>query len=98
MSIRLVTGRIPNRNAVGSRPRTLTSWANPNAATMASKNPIVNADSPSLTAFPERRSSPSAMLVIAPYSGPRTIAATMRIWELVSMPTAPMTPATIRKR
>ena len=59
---------------------------------------MVNANSPSRTAFPECRSSPSAMLVIAPYSGPRTIAATMRIWELVRIPTAPMIPAMIRKR
>ena len=30
---------------------------------------------------------------MAPYSGPTTIAPTMRIWELVRIPTAPMSPA-----
>ena len=33
--------------------------------------------------------------MIAPYSGPTTIAATMRICELVRMPTAPIRPAMI---
>ena len=68
-----------------------------NAATMAARNPMVNANRPSRTAFPQCRSSPSAMLVIAPYSGLRTIAATMRIWSR-AIPTAPMIPAMIRKR
>ena len=30
---------------------------------------------------------------MAPYSGTTTIAPTMRIWELVRIPTAPMSPA-----
>ena len=33
--------------------------------------------------------------MMAPYSGPTTIAATIRICELVSMPTAPIRPAMI---
>ena len=42
--------------------------------------------------------APFPTLTMAAYSGPTTIAATIRIWELVRMPTAPMTPAMVRKR
>jgi hypothetical protein len=34
-------------------------------------------------------------LMIAPYSGPTTIPATIRIWEFVKMPTAAMRPAIV---
>jgi hypothetical protein len=36
---------------------------------------------------------PEATPMIALYSGPTTIAATMSTWELVSRPTAPISPA-----
>ena len=35
--------------------------------------------------------------MIALYSGPTTIAPTMRIWELVRMPTAPISPAMVSR-
>lgn len=42
------------------------------------------------------RSIPSATLTMAPYSGPTTMAATIRICEFVTMPTEPIIPATTR--
>ena len=44
------------------------------------------------------RSMPSATLMIAPYSGPTTIAATIRICELVRIPVAAIIPAKISSR
>ena len=38
---------------------------------------------------------PSATLMIAAYSGPTTMAPTIRIWELVKMPTAAISPAMV---
>lgn len=58
---------------------------------MANAKPTSSAVRPRRIRRPERRPIPSAMLVMAPYSGPTTIAATIRICELVMMPTAAMT-------
>ena len=65
-------------------------------ARTASANPATRAVRPRLTAPRSRLSMPSAVAMIAPYSGPTTIAATMRICELVRMPTAPIRPAMTR--
>jgi hypothetical protein len=69
-----------------SRPKT-------SVTTTASANPAARAASPCRTVRPSPLSMPSAVAMMAPYSGPTTIAATMRICELVSMPTAPIRPA-----
>lgn len=65
---------------------------------MASAKPTERAARPARILGRSRRSMPSAMLTIAPYSGPTTIAATIRICELVTMPTEPISPATTRYR
>src|ERR1700722_3131757 len=66
-------------------------------ATTATANPATRAARPCLIAPRSFLSMPSAVAMIAPYSGPTTIAATMRICELVRMPTAPIRPAMTRR-
>src|ERR1700722_11730055 len=63
------------------------------AARTAIANPAARAIRPRPTAPRSPLSMPSAVAMIAPYSGPTTIAATMRICELVRMPTTPIRPA-----
>jgi hypothetical protein len=66
---------------------------NTNVTTIAIRNPAARARSPRQTGAWSRRSMPSATAMIALYSGPTTMALTIRIVELVRMPTAPITPA-----
>ena len=63
------------------------------AAAIAVRNPQSSADSPRRTGPPWRWSMPRATAMIAPYSGPTTMAPTTRICELVRIPTAAMSPA-----
>lgn len=98
VSIRLDTGLIPSSNARGCRSNPRTRRPKRRVAATASRNPTSRAPSPRRIRCPARRSMPSATLVIAPYSGPTTIAATMRIWEFVMMPIAAMRPAITRNR
>ena len=60
---------------------------------MAAENPASRARRPRSTGRLARLSMPSATPMIALYSGPTTMAPTMRICELVRMPTAPISPA-----
>jgi hypothetical protein len=60
---------------------------------IAAVNPASRAKAPRRTGGLSRLSMPSAMPMMALYSGPTTITPTMRICELVRMPTAPMSPA-----
>ena len=62
---------------------------------IAAANPASSTTKPRATARPSWRSMPSATEMIALYSGPTTIAPTMRICEFVRMPQAPMMPAKI---
>ena len=68
------------------------------AATMAAAKPPASASRPSLTLRRCRWLRPRATAMIAVYSGPTTIAATIRIWELVRMPTAPISAAMTSSR
>ena len=63
-------------------------------AMTAPPNPIRRARRPRPAVRASRRVPARAMLVTAPYSGPTTMAATIRICELIKMPTAAMRPAT----
>src|SRR3984957_6904882 len=67
------------------------------AARTAIANPATRPIRPRPTAPRSPLSRPRAVAMIAPYSGPTTIAATMRICELVRMPTAPTRPAMTRR-
>lgn len=96
--IRFDTGLIPSSKACDWRPKPRTSRPNRKVAATTSAKPTSSAARPSRTGERERWSMPRATLVTAPYSGPTTMAATMRICELVMMPTAPMTPAMTMKR
>lgn len=87
---------MPRSNALGWRPKPRTVHENRKVTRMASRNPAVRANRPCRILVPWPWSMPSATLVMAPYSGPTTTAATIRIWELVRIPTAPMTPAMTR--
>ncbi len=94
--IRLDTGLRPRSNPSGWSPRPRTSSANSRVISTASRKPHSSASSPSRTLPRSCRSMPSATLVMAPYSGPTTIAATIRICELVMIPTEPISPAMTR--
>ena len=96
--IRSATGRWPARKRSGVRPEKRISRPKPMAATIAAAKPLVSASRPSLTLRRCRWLMPSATAMIALYSGPTTIAATIRIWELVRMPTAPISAAMISSR
>jgi len=91
--IRSDTGRTPPRYAVGVCPDARMQAANTSVTAIARANPAVSTSSPRRTAWPSRRSRPSATAMIALYSGPTTIAPTTRICELVKMPQAPISPA-----
>jgi hypothetical protein len=67
------------------------------ATAIASRNPTTSASMPRQMIVPSCRSMPSATEMIALYSGPTTIAPTIRIDELVSMPQAPISPANTRR-
>ncbi|HXW87882.1 MAG TPA: hypothetical protein VEJ42_06455 [Streptosporangiaceae bacterium] len=91
--IRSETGRWPCRNASGVRPDARMHSANSSVTTIASTNPVPSTSRPVRTAMPSLRSSPRATAAIALYSGPTTIAPTIRICEFVRMPQAPISPA-----
>ena len=65
---------------------------------MARVKPTASAAALRIIREESRRVTPNARLRMAPYSGPTTIAPTMRIWELVRIPTAPMSPAMTSSR
>jgi hypothetical protein len=67
--------------------------ANTSVTAIAAANPAVSTSRPRRTAWPSRRSRPSATAMMALYSGPTTIAPTTRICEFVRMPQAPISPA-----
>lgn len=96
--IRFETGLTPSSKALGWSPKPRTSSEKRKVAATASAKPTSRAIRPCRILGREPWSIARATLVMAPYSGPTTMAATMRIWELVMMPTAPMSPATTRKR
>jgi hypothetical protein len=60
---------------------------------MAARNPHSRASRPSHIGSRSSLPMPTATPMMALYSGPTTIAPTMRICELVRMPTAPISPA-----
>ncbi len=66
--------------------------------TTAAPNPTPRATSPRLTGRTLRWVIPRAEPRMALYSGPTTMAATMRIWELVRIPTAAISPAATNSR
>jgi hypothetical protein len=96
--IRSATGRWPARKRSGVSPENRTARPNSIAATIAAANPLASASRPSLTLPRSRWLRPRATAMIAVYSGPTTIAATIRICELVRMPTAPISAAMISSR
>ena len=69
--------------------------ASNSAPAMARAKPTANAAALRSIREESRRVTPNARLRMAPYSGPTTIAPTMRIWELVKIPIAPISPAMI---
>ncbi len=82
--IRSETGGTPCRNATGVRPDQRMRSANSRVTAIAS-NPASSISNPVRTASRSRRSRPRATAAIARYSGPKTMAPTMRICELVRM-------------
>lgn len=94
--MRLETGRNPRSKASDCSPKPRMTRAKRNVTTMVRRKPVPRAASPPRTMSRWPRSIPSATLTMAPYSGPTTIAATIRICELVTMPTEPISPATTR--
>jgi hypothetical protein len=66
-------------------------------ATIAAPNPAPSATRPRVIAPVSRTLSPSATPMIALYSGPTTIAPTIRICELIRIPTAPISPAIVSR-
>jgi len=92
--MRSATGRTPCRNSAGVLPDARTERPNSMVRTMAARNPPDSATRPSRTSARTRLLRPSATPMIALYSGPTTMAPTIRICELVSSPTAPIRPAT----
>jgi hypothetical protein len=91
--IRSETGRTPRRYSCGVRPDQRMHRANSRVTAIASTNPASSTSRPVRTALPSLRSRPSATAAIALYSGPTTMAPTIRIWEFVRMPQAPISPA-----
>jgi hypothetical protein len=91
--MRAETGLTPCRNSSGALPAARTATPKTRVTRIAAKNPEIRASRPSPTAPRSRLLIPSAAAMIALYSGPTTIAPTMRICELVKMPTAPISPA-----
>jgi len=91
--MRSETGRTPRRNSSGAWPAARTASPKASVSTMVAPNPAASASSPARTTPRSARLIPSATAMIAPYSGPTTMAPTMRICELVRIPTAPMSPA-----
>jgi len=65
---------------------------------IAAANPSRSASSPVDTARRSLLSRPRATLMIAPYSGPTTMAPTISICEFVRMPVAAMSPANSSSR
>jgi hypothetical protein len=95
--MRSETGLTPFRNSSGALPDARTATPKASVSTIAAKNPETRASRPSRMAPRSRLLIPSAAPMIALYSGPTTIAPTMRISELVRMPTAPISPAIASK-
>ena len=91
--MRSETGLTPTRNSLGALPAARTATPKARVTAIAAKNPKIRASRPSPTPPRSRLLIPSATAMIALYSGPTTIAPTMRICELVKMPTAPISPA-----
>ena len=89
------TGRMPSANALGSRSKARITSPNSRVATIANRKPKKSARRPRRTTWESAVSTPKATLIMAPYSGPTTMAPTIRICELVRIPTAPMSPAMI---
>ena len=91
--MRAETGLMPCRNNTGTLPAARTATPKASVSAIAAENPATRASRPSRTAARFPLLIPRATAMIAPYSGPTTIAPTMRICELVRMPTAPISPA-----
>ncbi len=91
--IRSATGRTPREKALGVSPDQRITAPNAMVRMIAARNPATSADAPRITGCGSPRSMPSAAPMIALYSGPTTMAPTMRMSELVRMPTAPISPA-----
>ena len=91
--IRSETGRIPSEYSLGVCPDQRIARPNSRVTTTAAENPASRARRPRSTGRLARLSMPSATPMIALYSGPTTMAPTIRICELVRMPTAPISPA-----
>ena len=97
LSISAETGRTPARYSFGVRPDQRMIRPKIRVMTIAAENPASRARAPRMTGRRRRLSRPSATPMIALYSGPTTMAPTTRIWELVRMPTAPISPAMISR-
>jgi hypothetical protein len=65
--------------------------------TMAIRNPKNSAATPVRIRLRSLVLMPSATLMIAEYSGPTTMAPTIRIWEFVKMPMAAISPAIVSR-
>jgi hypothetical protein len=87
------TGRRPSSKCFGARPNQRMHNAKSSVTATASRKPASSTSRPRRTGAQSRRSRPRATAMIALYSGPTTIAPTIRICELVRMPQAPMSPA-----
>ena len=93
--IRSETGRNPSRKSRGAWPVHRMIHEKIRVATTAMPNPMPRATSPRFTGRAFCSVIPRAVPSMALYSGPTTMAATIRICELVRMPTAAMRPAAI---
>ena len=89
------TGRSPARNGPGVVPDARMISPNTSVAAIVTPKPAPRAASPDVIARRSRLDMPSATAMMAAYSGPTTIAPTIRIDELIRRPTAPINPASM---
>jgi hypothetical protein len=91
--IRSATGRTPRANASGVWPDPRIARPKARVRMIAARNPASSAKAPRITGSASPCSMPSATPMIALYSGPTTMAPTIRMSELTRIPTAPISPA-----
>jgi hypothetical protein len=96
--MRLETGLMPSSKRCGVLPSALMHKPNTKDATIADRKPQNIASSPVLMSDRSCLSIPSATPMMAPYSGPTTMAPTMRICEFASIPVLAISPAMTSNR
>ncbi len=97
LSMRPETGRTPSEYNFGVCPDQRIDQGEEQGDDHSRGESGEQGEGPRITGRLVRLSMPSATPMIALYSGPTTMAPTIRIWELVRMPTAPIRPAMVEE-